>query len=107
MYIEYHISVCVHVRFIYTSMHLHVLCIPILSVKSWSVGSKLSNLAYTGLGNNHKKRWLSPFSALPGNSIRDLATLGWLNPPTVRLVLFMEKFASPVTVEKQLPLANC
>ena len=78
------------------SAKMHSNDVPIFCVKVLSVGSRLSNLPYTGLGINHKNRWLSPFSALPGNSIRFLATLGWLNPPTVRLVLGMEKFASPV-----------
>ena len=77
-------------------MHLFI-HIPILSLKLLSVGSRLSKCPYTGFGKNHRKRWLSPFSAFPGSSMSDLATHGWVKPPTVRLVLLIEKLASPVT----------
>ena len=42
-------------------------------------------------------RCARPISELPGCSMMDLATAGWLNPPTVKLVDSMQKFASPVT----------
>ena len=73
-----------------------MLDVPIFPVKTVLIVSKLSTFPYTGRGNSHKNRWLKTFSAFPGNSIKDLATAGWLNPPTVRLVV-MEKYASPVT----------
>ena len=74
-----------------------MLYVPIFPVKTVSIVPKLSKFPYTGRGNSHKNHWLKPFSAFPGNSIKDLATASWLNPPTVRLVVFMETFASPVT----------
>ncbi len=86
--------VCIH--------YFHVIkvtvYVPIFSVNSLSTGSRVSNLLYTGFGKSHTNLWLNPFSAFPGNSIKFLATLGWLKPPTTKLVVAMVKLASPVTI---------
>ena len=68
-------------------------------MNSLLVGGRESNLHYTGFGTNHKNLCETPFSAFPGFSIIARENSGWLNPPTVRLVDGMEKFASPVTEE--------
>ena len=63
-----------------------------------STFSKVLKLPYSsGFGNTHKNWWDSPFSALDANSIKFLATPGWVKPPTVSLVDAIMKLASPVT----------
>ena len=51
-----------------------------------------------GFGTSHRNRWQRPFSTLEGISIILHAIIGWINPPMVRPVWFIVKFASPDTI---------
>ena len=47
---------------------------------------RLENFSNRGFGKNQRNWWENPFSAFAGISINPLATPGWVNPPTVKLV---------------------
>jgi hypothetical protein len=60
--------------------------------------SKEEYFEYEGLGDNHKKHCVRPFSILDDISISAFATTGWVKPPTTNAVLSISKLASPDTI---------
>ena len=67
-------------------------------VKLSLIISKEEYFEYEGLGDNHKKRCVRPFSILDGISISAFATTGCVKPPTTSAVLSISKLASPDTI---------
>ena len=76
--------------------------VPIDSLNSGFTGSKVLNFPKTGLGNIQRNLWQNPRSALLCCSMRVRATDGCVNPPTVRAVRSIWKFAWPVTAIQDL-----
>ena len=69
------IRCCKVLSMLYLSLYLHCLWMLYLSHQCYQNHHKLA------WEKNQRKRWLRPFSAFPGSSIKYWATLGWLNLP--------------------------
>ena len=76
------------------------------SVTSSGTGLRLANFANVGFGNIQRNRWLNPRSAPVCCSMILRATPGCVNPPTVRAVRSIWKFAFPVTKPGDILLAQ-